>query len=441
MKIEARRQNGLIGRTRPHAREVQKLLSPNRASDFLAQYWGRQPLYIPGSPDKFADLKFDLPALEAVIRDLESGDRLQVRFIGADDKVKPRPKDIGNYSIRDGELTVCADWINDRFESLALYCAGIKTGLSLPGTVFMTCYASPRGHGFGTHLDCQPSFILQIEGSKRWRFSPKPAVQWPPTALPNAGILPELLDRYPWLQVQFPSEVGEESFLEQVLAPGDVLFLPAGTWHQARAIECSVALTMSCIPMTAADFIDDLVRGHLSGSVDWRCNVPPVPMSSTAPNGLPPAVKSFFDARLSELRRRMQSLRAEDLYETWTHHVAAFDMPFETKEEPRAGDVKLTDTFAVTNEFPVRYIAPPNDGSLSIYYLDNRIDLRYEALPFIKEMLKSSTFSARSALRWLGDEFQWRDVKPLLQELTQAGIVRIERSGERKEKTRLRRHR
>lgn len=146
----------------------------------------------------------------------------------------------------------------------------------------MTCYASPHGYGFGTHWDCQAVFVLQIEGSKCWRFSSKPDVQWPPTLLPGPNVVPELMRRYSWLDVQFP-DAREEQFNEQVLKPGDVLFLPAGTWHRARAIGYSLALTIACPPMTAADFIDDLIRGHLSSCQKnlRRCNVPPVLMEMT----------------------------------------------------------------------------------------------------------------------------------------------------------------
>ena len=411
----------------PNGRELQELLSPHRTQDFLAQYWGRKPLYIPGPAKKFDSLKFDLRALESVIRDPEPRDRLRVRFVGADDKGKQKPTDLEHYSIRDGKLTVCANWINDRFDSLASYCAGIKTALSLPGSVFMTCYASPHGLGFGTHWDCSASFILQIEGSKRWRFSAEPAVQWPPTLLPNASVVKEMMDRYPWLQVRFPEEEDEETFLEQVLTPGDVLFLPAGTWHKARAIEYSLALTVACPPMTAADFVDDVIRGHLSSSVNWRCNVPPVPMEATPPERLPAVVKRFFDVRLSELREHVQSLRAEDLYETWTHHVASFDTAFKMDDRPRAEEVKVTDTLTLEHDFPLRYVARPSDGSVSLYYLDNRVDLAYEALPLVKAMLKRSSFPAHLATGWLGKEFEWQDIKPVLQELVQAGILRIDR--------------
>jgi ribosomal protein L16 Arg81 hydroxylase len=413
----------------PSGRELQNLLSPLRVREFLAQYWGRKPLYIPGTRRKFADLKFDLVALENVIRDAEPRDRLQVRFVGADDKEKQRPTDLEHYSIRDGNLTVCANWINDRFDSLMSYCAGIKTALSLPGSVFMTCYASPHGLGFGTHWDCSASFILQIEGSKRWRFSARPAVQWPPTLLPKADVVNEMMDRYPWLQVQFPEKKDEATFLEQVLKPGDVLFLPAGTWHKASAIGYSLALTVACPPKTAADFVDDVIRGHLSSSVHWRSNLPPVPMEATPPDRLPPVVKRFLDARLSELRKHVQSLRAEDLYETWTHHVAAFDTPFKIDDHRDAQEVKPTDTLTLAHDFPLRYVARPGHGSVSLYYLDNRIDLAYEALPLVKTMLKRSTFPAHLATEWLGEEFDWQDVKPVLQELVQAGVLRIDRVG------------
>jgi ribosomal protein L16 Arg81 hydroxylase len=407
----------------PTGRELQDLLSPIQVRHFLAQYWGRKPLCIRGSSSKFDHLKFDLRTLESAIRNQEPRDRMRVRFVGADNKVQAPPSDLLRFSIRDGEFTVCADWINDRFDRLGSFCAGIKSALSLPGTVFMTCYASPDGHGFGTHWDGQSSFILQLQGSKRWRFSSKPAVPWPPVVLANAGVVPDMVDRYPWMHVQFPDEGDEAGFVEQVLAPGDVLYLPAGTWHRARAIDYSVALTMACVPMTAADFVGDLVRGHLSSSVNWRSNVPPVPMAATRPDRLPAAVKRFFDARLTELRKHVRELRAEDLYEAWTHHVASFDTPLAPEGRPRTRPVAPTDTLTVAQEFPVRYVERPGEGTISLYYLNHRTDLAYATLPLVKGMLKTRTFTARAAVDWLGDGFAWHDVQPVLQGLEEAGIL------------------
>jgi hypothetical protein len=38
-----------------------------------------------------------------------------------------------------------------------------------------------------------------------------------------------------------------------------------------------------------------------------------------------------------------------------------------------------------------------------------------------------STFPAHLATEWLREEFDWQDVKLVLQELVQAGVLRIER--------------
>ena len=319
----------------PTGREFTELIEPHGVTDFLEHHWHGRSLFIPGPADKFNHFELSLDSLELILRERMPTGRLQVRYVGPeanagpDTKLKDAPVALDQYSIASGDLTVCIDWISDRLEALGAFCSGVKAALSIPGSVFMTCYAAPDGHGFGTHFDCHPSFILQVAGSKRWRFSAKPAVEWPPANLSNAAILPEMMERYGWLEAfQFPEGKDEEGFLEQILSPGDVLFLPAGTWHSARAIGCSVALTMTCIPRTAADFFDDVVRGNLSRHVEWRQNVPVVTASSSLPDRFSPKADEFFKHRLLEFKECVASLTVDDVYESWTDHVHSFDTPF-----------------------------------------------------------------------------------------------------------------
>ena len=419
-------QRAVAGALPPSGHELEELLAPHSVERFLTEHWERAPLYIRGDPAKFRGLGFDADAFARLVGEPECDDRMRVRFVGADDRVRARPADVTHRSLAQGDLTVCADWINDRVESLSSYCAAIKTGLSHPGSVFMTCYASAPGHGFGTHWDCQASFILQIEGSKRWRFSAEPAVRWPPTVIANARIVPEVTERYSWLEVEFPGKADEEAFLEQVLTPGDVLFLPAGTWHRAQAIDYSVALTMACVPMSAADFVNDLVRGHLSGAVEWRRSVPPVPMGSTPPDRLPAEVRRFFEARLAELRQHVGRLSADDLYEVWAHHVASLDTPFGEAVQPPGPELAPDDRLSLTSDLPVRYVAHPSEDRVSVYRLDRRVNLRLDALPLVQQMLRRPSFRADAAAGWLGAGFDWSDVRPALAALAEAGILRVE---------------
>jgi ribosomal protein L16 Arg81 hydroxylase len=408
---------------RPSASELTDLLAPFDIDAFIGEYWGQQPLHIPGRPSKFDSLHFDLEALEGVIRAPAGQDRARVRFVGRDDKVHEAPDDLSSFSVRDGDLTVCADAIDGRFDELAAYCASIKASLSLAGPVFMTCYASPGGQGFGMHWDCQPSFVMQLQGSKRWRFSAQPAVAWPPVIVANAAILENVTEHYPWLAAAFPGRHDHTPFVEQVLTAGDVLYLPAGTWHEARAMDdISLALTMACTPCTAADLIVDVLRGHLSSSEAWRAAVPPSTVDSSRADGLPPAVAQFLEDRLRELREHVRSLTVEDLQETWVHHVASSNARTSAPGDAPCAQVVPSDLMTVADGFPVRYVARPSDRVVSVYRLDHRIDLDHDALPLVSAIVEQRSFRAGAVTDWI-EGCEWPDVEPVLTALVQAGIL------------------
>jgi ribosomal protein L16 Arg81 hydroxylase len=408
----------------PDGGELGRLLAPVNPREFLTRYWGRRPLYIPGTADKFAELAFDLPALTKAVDHRVPHGYLEVRFVGRDDRLTAGPDHPEDYRPADG-ITLQAFRICDRLERLASFCAGIKSGMSLPGTVTMTGYAVPAGMGFRTHFDCQPNFVLQIEGTKRWRFSARPEVAWPPLNVTHAGRATELTDRYPFLKVPYPPD--EREFVEQLLSPGDVLFFPAGTWHQTESVDLSLSLTMTCIPKTTADVVDDTLRTSLSRSESWRSNVPPVLAEDVRPGRLPAPVERFFEARLAELRTLVRSLRAEDLYASWLRGTATFESPLGRRAEEPAVGVAAGDVLTVSRDVPLRFVTNRDTRTISLYHLDQRIDLAEAARPLVEALAKTSRFPAGRACKWLGAGFAWEDVAPLLQELIRVGILRVAR--------------
>ena len=408
----------------PDGGELGRLLAPVTPREFLSRYWGRRPLYIPGAAHKFAELGFDLPTLTKAVDHRVPQGFLEVRFVGRDDRLTAGPSRPEDYRPTEG-ITLQAFRICDRLERLASFCAGIKIGMSLPGTVTMTGYAVPAGMGFRTHFDCQPNFVLQIEGTKRWRFSAKPEVAWPPLNVTHAGRAAELMDRYPFLEVPFPPD--EREFVEQPLSPGDVLYFPAGTWHQTESVDLSLSLTMTCIPKTTADVVDDTLRTSLSRSESWRSNVPPVLARDLRPGQLPPSVKRFFDARLAELRRQVRSLRAEDLYASWLRGTATFESPLGRSVDDTAPSLTSRDVLTVAREVPLRVVTNRDTRSISLYHLDRRVDLAEAARPLVNALARTSRFPAARACTWLGKGSTWGDVAPVLQELVRVGILRVAR--------------
>lgn len=90
----------------------------------------------------------------------------------------------------------------------------------------------PNSQGFAPHWDDIDAFILQLEGQKRWRL-------YAPTSEMN--ILPLRSSR------DFNREELGEKIFDVVLQPGDFLYLPRGTVHEAETVgeQPSLHLTIS----------------------------------------------------------------------------------------------------------------------------------------------------------------------------------------------------
>ncbi len=80
----------------------------------------------------------------------------------------------------------------------------------------MVSWASPEG-GVGAHLDSYDVFLLQVQGQRRWRIGPVAAPTW----MPDAPL--KLLRHF-------------EPTQEQLLGPGDLLYLPPGWGHEGTAL-------------------------------------------------------------------------------------------------------------------------------------------------------------------------------------------------------------
>ena len=95
------------------------------------------------------------------------------------------------------------------------------------------CYLTPAdSQGFSPHYDDIDAFILQLEGKKLWRVYPprSEAEMLPRYSSPNFG----------------QDDVGEP-VLEVILEPGDLLYMPRGTVHQANCVpgDHSLHVTLS----------------------------------------------------------------------------------------------------------------------------------------------------------------------------------------------------
>ena len=221
---------------------IARLLDPISPVEFLEQHWNRQALHIAGDADKFAGL-FSREAWRAALPGCRM---LKAGYHDADGWLRDFPigPDQADHLLGAG-MTICAGFLPET-GPLGSFLAGLRRDLLTPGKPYFNCYHSPDGHGFNLHIDDHPVFILQVEGAKTWRYSAVPGVvnptrgfQFPPG---RAAV------KLPWGYFTRPEP---DSMASVELSPGDVLYLPPGTWHEARARGSSLALTLAYERVTA----------------------------------------------------------------------------------------------------------------------------------------------------------------------------------------------
>jgi ribosomal protein L16 Arg81 hydroxylase len=290
---------------------ISRLLAPILPEAFLAEHWNRRALHIPGMPEKFAGL-FDRAAWK---HSLPSCRSLKASYRDADGWLRDFPivPEQTEHLFGAG-MTICAGFLPET-GPLGSLLAGLRRDLLTPAKPYFNCYYSPDGHGFNLHIDDHSVFILQIEGSKHWLFSSVPGVENPTRGFqfpPGRSAV-----KLPWGHFTRPETESLETVL---LVPGDVLYLPPGTWHEARASGSSLALTLAYERVTAAA----VVRETLAARLDHLGALAGPAPAVLAADG-DPAPERFADLR-EALHQLVDDVGVEEFAAAW-HRLAADPRP------------------------------------------------------------------------------------------------------------------
>ena len=120
----------------------------------------------------------------------------------------------------------------------------------------------PANRGFDPHYDVHDVFVLQVSGAKRWRVH-EPVHHHP---LPDQ----------PWTDHReaISARAADEPVIDEVLEPGDCLYLPRGWIHSAEALgETSIHLTVGVAPFTGVDIARAVLDG-LASDEGLRASLP-----------------------------------------------------------------------------------------------------------------------------------------------------------------------
>ena len=375
------------------------LLAPLSIEDFVETYSERRCLHVPGRPERAARL-FDSTRLLAILGRTAGGDatfRRKQRFALCDGEHREMaisPDQV--QSVVAAGMTVMVDGLDRHDRGLRALVDDTRRTLGIPEPVEIAAFVSPEGSGFGLHYDCVPNWVIQIEGRKRWRYSELPAVSHPDrTFVPDAR---QRADRI--------HDLDESSLLSVDLAPGDVLYIPPGAWHEPTSLDgVSLHLSMVARPVHLFALFERAVTPLLG--VDWR--------------RLPWAVQGGIEDELA--RRREQLLQALDevsprtLYETW-----AAELP----GPPPAADTKIAPTSRLRRTRDIRHaVERRGDGEKLLVIADSRVigSLPVQARPFVERVAALDEFTAEDACSW--GSYEWDSIQSVLAGLVSLGLLSI----------------
>lgn len=193
---------------------------------FLAEHWHKKPTVIKGGFSDFID-----PISPDELAGLAMEEEIDSRFISNKDNqwsATHGPLPESHFESLDEShwqliVQACNHWHLGSAELVDAF-------KQLPQWLFddlMVCFSAPEG-GVGPHIDQYDVFIIQGSGKRRWRVGDIDKGQYKESI--QAGALRQI--------------EGFEPIIDEVLEPGDILYIPPGFPHEGNTLEPSMSYSI-----------------------------------------------------------------------------------------------------------------------------------------------------------------------------------------------------
>lgn len=202
------------------------LLAPLAADEFFDRHWEREPAHLVAPGARFEALVTHAELVDALVtraddRDVMAfGEHLAPRCTTRE-LLDDRARLEGYFSAGHALVWNRAHGLTPLIDATARALAD-----ALDAHVWPNVYATgTAGTAFDAHFDCHEVFAVQCEGEKRW---------WVSAQRENRPLdVPPLAPSIAWALANRRERALARTAMEFTAAPGDVVYLPRGQWHNA----------------------------------------------------------------------------------------------------------------------------------------------------------------------------------------------------------------
>jgi len=363
------------------ARDLSDLLGmPVRR--FLREHWQKKPLLVRGAMAALVD-----PLSPDELAGLSCEDGVESRIVRERGGAQPWEVTFGPHlEERFGELpprgwTLLVQELNRHVPEAALLLERFTFIPNVRVDDVMVSYAAPGG-SVGPHLDSYDVFLVQGMGERRWRYGTCPAKD----RRFREGLDLRILERFVF-------------DADEVLGPGDMLYLPPGFAHHGVAV--TPCLTYS-VGFRAPSFGElwKSFAAHVASRPEGRGSElltdPPLSPAEN-PGAIPPSL-------LAEVRRAVRSMGSSDeALDRWFASFATCLSPGHALTPPRrkldAAAVleRLARGDLVARSEEGRWAFLPScRGSLRLYVAGEELEVDASAAPLARALCAARRFDGRA---------------------------------------------
>jgi 50S ribosomal protein L16 3-hydroxylase len=292
------------------------LLGGLSAERFLGEHWQKKPLLVRGAFPDFRD-----PITPEELAGLSCEDGVESRLVRELPHRKKRPWEVTwgpqqrkvFASLPERKWTLLVQEVNRWVPQTALLLDRFAFLPNVRVDDVMVSFAAPGG-SVGPHLDSYDAFLVQGQGKRRWKFHDKPTKK-------NDKLLIEGIDLR--VLARFKADVDE------VLGPGDMLYLPPGFAHHGVAVTPCLTYSVGFRSPSAGEAWSSFASALASRPQASRLLEDPSLAPAKNPGAIPPEL-------LLRVRTMIRSMDiSDDTIDRWFAAFATQLHPGHSLEAPR----------------------------------------------------------------------------------------------------------